>query len=178
VSEPYIGEIRMFGGNFAPLGWAFCDGQLMAIAENDALYALIGTTYGGDGQSTFGLPDLRGRAPMHVGQGLGLTNRILGEKAGVETVTLLTTQLPTHTHPLVGSTDLADLAGPQTVNPANNAMLAQTSTFDHYVDSSATTQLNAQSITSQGGSQPHENMQPFLCVNFILSLSGLFPPQN
>ncbi|HZQ27506.1 MAG TPA: tail fiber protein [Acidimicrobiales bacterium] len=178
MSDPYIGEIRMFGGNFAPAGWAFCDGQIMPISENDALFNLIGTTYGGDGQSTFGLPDLRGRVPIHMGQGSGLTNRSLAESGGVETVTLTTSQIAAHTHPLLGSTDIANLPGPATSNPANNAVLATTSTFDHYVDSAANVQLAGQSILGQGGSQPHENMQPYLCVNFILSLFGVFPQQN
>lgn len=173
MSTPFIGEIRMFGGNFAPQGWAFCNGQLLPIAQYDALFALIGTTYGGDGQTTFALPDLRGRIPIHAGQGAGLSNRTLGEISGVESVTLTVNQLPAHAHALLGSTDVSGQS-----SPAGN-VLAQPSTIDLYrpatVPSAA---LSPNAITSAGGSQPHDNMGPFLCVTFIIALEGIFPSQN
>ena len=173
MSQPYYGEIRMFGGNFAPLGWAMCNGQLMSIVENDALFTLIGTTYGGDGQTTFGLPDLRGRIPIHAGQGPGLSNRVRGESSGVETVTLTVNQLSAHGHALASSTDTATQA-----SPAGN-LLAQPSTIDLYrpatVPSAA---LSPNAITSAGGSQPHDTMGPFLSITFIIALEGLFPTQG
>jgi microcystin-dependent protein len=173
MSNPYIGEIRMFAGNFAPQGWAECAGQLLPIAENDALFTLIGTTYGGDGQETFALPDLRGRIPIHAGQGAGLSTRTLGEVGGVETVTLTTNQLPVHTHPLMGSVDNATQA-----SPANN-ILAQPSTIDLYRPATVpSVALSPNAITAVGGSQPHENQQPFLCITFIISLFGVFPTQS
>ena len=163
----------MFGGNFAPQGWAMCDGQLLSIAENDALFALIGTTYGGDGQTTFALPDLRGRIPTHAGQGPGLSARVLGESSGAENVTLTINQLPAHTHALQGSTDIA------AQSPPTGNVLAQPSTIDLYrpatVPSAA---LSPNAIAPAGGSQPHDNMEPFLCITFIISLFGIFPSQN
>ena len=167
MSEPYIGEIRMFAGNFAPAGWAFCDGSLQAISENEALFALIGTTYGGDGQTTFALPDLRGRLPVH--QGGGFT---LAQAGGVETVTLTSAQVPAHSHPFLASTD----PGAQR-DPTGN-VLATIVGGSAYVQMAPTTPLAPQSISSTGGSQPHENMQPYLCVSFIISLFGVFPSQT
>jgi microcystin-dependent protein len=171
MPEPFVGEIRMFGGSFAPVGWMFCQGQTLAISENDMLFTLIGTTYGGDGQETFNLPDLQGRAPLHQGTGKDGITYTLGEKAGVESVTLTGQQTPTHTHPLTASTNFGNTAQPA------NLILGASSTFDLYVDSAATSAMNAQAITPAGGSQPHENMQPYLCISFIISLFGVFPHQ-
>jgi microcystin-dependent protein len=172
MSQPYVGEIRMFGGNFAPSGWAFCDGQLMQISENDTLFNLIGTTYGGDGQETFALPDLQGRLPMHAGQGPGLSNYQIGEKAGVETVTLTTQQNPTHTHAVVVSGDLANSNSP------NNSMLAQSTQILLYTQDTASKFMAPSALSPVGGSQPHENMQPFLVISFIISLFGVYPSQS
>jgi microcystin-dependent protein len=164
MSSPFIGEIRMFAGNFAPAGWAFCDGQLMPISENDALFNLIGTTYGGDGQETFALPDLRGRIPIHAGNGYNQ-----GETGGVETVTLALTQIPAHTHPLLAAAALAADANPAGKVPA------QTRITDLYVADVPSAVMSANAITAVGGSQPHENMMPFECISFIISLFGIFP---
>jgi microcystin-dependent protein len=172
MSTPYIGEIRMFGGNFPPLGWAFCDGQLLPIAANDALYNLIGTTYGGDGITTFALPDLRGRLPLHKGTGPGLSGRVLGEVGGTETETLNTNQLPAHTHPFIGTSSSASVTSP------SNAVIAAPSTMDLYRPSAVPNQPMApNAISSVGGSQPHDNIQPFLCISFIIALEGIFPTQ-
>jgi microcystin-dependent protein len=172
MSQPFIGEIRMFGGTFAPAGWAFCNGALMPISENDALFTLIGTTYGGDGQETFGLPDLQSRMPIHAGTGSSGTTYQLGEKAGIESVTLTTQQIPIHTHPLVGS---SATAASQT--PAGGVLAtAQSQVYYNFPDAPAT--MAATSIGIAGGSQPHENMQPFLVITFIISLFGIFPSQN
>lgn len=173
MGEPFVGEIRMFGGNFAPAGWAFCQGQLMAIAENDTLFTLIGTTYGGDGQSTFGIPDLQGRAPMHAGQGPGISQTYqLGEKAGVETVTLTTNQLPIHNHSF-----LASISAPSSTDPTNQ-VIAQSSQIHMFTEDVTNKQMNPNALTQVGGSQPHENIQPYLCISFIISLFGVFPTQN
>jgi microcystin-dependent protein len=173
MSNPFIGEIRMFGGSFAPAGWAFCAGQLMPISENDALFTLIGTTYGGDGQETFALPDLQGRLPLHQGQApKGSQNYQLGEKAGVESVTLTVQQIPTHTHAFMASTALA-----LSPDPTGN-IVAQPPTINLFFGDVAAAGLNQQSIQPTGGSQPHENCQPFLCISFIISLFGVFPPQS
>jgi microcystin-dependent protein len=169
--DAYIGEIRMFGGNFAPAGWEFCQGQLLSIAENDALFALIGTTYGGDGQTTFALPDLRGRIPIHAGQGPGLTNRVIGQVLGVESVTLTASQIA-HTHLLRVSN-----ASGTTTDPTNAFLAKQAASLNVYGDAPAVA-LNSQTIGTAGGSQPHENRQPFLAINFIISLYGVFPSQN
>jgi microcystin-dependent protein len=169
MSNPYVGEIRMFGGSFAPAGWAFCDGQTMAISENDTLFNLIGTTYGGDGQSTFNLPDLRGRVPIHMGTGKNGTTYQLAEKAGEESVTVTVNQMPAHTHGLLASTNLANDA-----NPLNN-ILSEATAADPYATFPATVAMAPQSITSAGGSQPHENLQPYACINFIISLFGTYP---
>ena len=181
MADPFIGEIRMFGGNFAPMGWAFCDGSLMAIAQNDALFALLGTTYGGDGQTTFGLPDLRGRAPVHQGTVQG-TQFTIGQVAGVESVTLSTNQMPTHNHIVLstssptgavavpaGNTILSD----EILNPAPNPV-----PFAYLSGGGAATSLAPNSVQPAGGSQPHDNMQPFLAISFIIALFGIFPSQN
>jgi microcystin-dependent protein len=172
MASPYIGEIRMFGGNFAPNGWAFCDGQLIPIAENDALFTLIGTTYGGDGEETFALPDLRGRFPIHQGQGPGLSNNyILGENGGVEQVTLTLNQIPVHTHtPLASSSGGSD-------NP-ENSFWAHSILGKPYAASPSVVQMNPGTINLSGGSQPHENMIPFCCISYIISLFGVFPTQS
>jgi microcystin-dependent protein len=168
VAQPYVGEIRMFAGNFAPNGWAFCTGELLPIAENETLFALIGTTYGGDGETTFALPDLRGRIPIHQGSGF-----ILGETGGAERITLTVSQIPAHSHGLLASTSPAEpTAGP------NGSLLADTGGTALYTTSSPTVDLAPAAIGPQGGSQPHDNMAPYLCVNFIISLFGIFPSQS
>ena len=169
MAQPYVGEIRMFGGNFAPAGWMFCEGQLLPISENEVLFQLIGTTYGGDGESTFALPDLRGRLPVHQGSGMSV-----GEMGGVEEVTLTLQQIPAHTHPLLGS------GGTATTNdPGNNVFATSTgSTIFPYGTDQPPTTLNPSTIGPVGGSQPHTNFQPYLCVDFIISLFGIFPSQN
>lgn len=172
MPEPYVGEIRMFAGNFAPNGWMFCEGQTLAIAENEVLFQLIGTTYGGDGQETFNLPNLASRVPIHMGTGPDGTTYQLGEMAGTEQETLTTQQIPIHTHSLLGTTSIANDA-----SPANN-LLSQANTFDPYQSADATTAMAPQSVSPIGGSQPHENTQPFLCINFIISLFGVFPSQT
>jgi microcystin-dependent protein len=167
MSNPFIGEIRIFAGNFAPAGWAFCDGTPMAISENDALFNLIGTTYGGDGQSTFNLPDLRGRLPMHQGNGY-----ILGEAAGTESVTLTVQQIPAHSHPLLASGDLGSSPDPL----GNVTAQSRTAGVDLYLEDVPNTNMAANAIAPVGGSQPHENMQPYLGLNVIISLYGVYPP--
>ena len=173
MGEPFVGEIRMFGGTFAPAGWAMCQGQTMAISENDTLFTLIGTTYGGDGQETFNLPDLQGRAPMHMGQGPGLSqNYVEGEAAGVESVTLTTNQIPIHNHSFLASIDAAGSTDP------TNQTIAQTSQIHMFTQDVTNRQMNASALTPAGGSQPHDNMQPYLCITFIISLFGVFPSQS
>lgn len=167
MAQPYVGEIRMFGGNFAPAGWMFCEGQLLPISENETLFNLIGTTYGGDGQSTFALPDLRGRLPIHQGNGF-----TLAETGGAEEVTLTIQQIPVHSHPLLGSADPANVPNPQ------NNVPAATATATPYFNIQPASPLSPQSISPVGGSQPHTNFQPYLCVDFIISLFGIFPPPS
>ncbi len=171
MSSPFIGEIRMFGGNFAPQGWAFCDGATMAISENDALFALIGTTYGGDGQSTFNLPDLRGRVPVHQGtlNGGGSTYT-MGEMGGVESVTLTLNQIPAHRHGAV-----ANSAGASSPSPAGGVWAAG-NVVAAVPGASANATMNPNAVAGAGGSQPHDNMVPFLTINFIISLFGVYPP--
>jgi microcystin-dependent protein len=164
MAQPYVGEIRMFAGNFAPAGWMFCEGQLLPISENETLFQLIGTTYGGDGQSTFALPDLRGRLPLHQGNSF-----ILAETGGAEEITLTVSQIPAHSHPMLATTTVAT-----DINPGNRVP-AQTGTFDFYQSSPGASPMAAQSISPVGGSQPHTNFQPYLCVDFIISLFGIFP---
>ncbi len=172
MSEPFVGEIRMFAGNFAPVGWAYCDGQLLAISQNDALFSLLGTLYGGDGRTTFGLPDMRGRIPVHAGQGPGLSNRRLGAKGGAEQVTLAASQLASHNHgPFNASKDAPDDTNPQ------NKTLA-TSTYDIYIDGAADVAMSSSAVTSVGGSSSHTNLQPFVCVHFIIALYGIYPSRH
>lgn len=174
--DPLLGEIRMFGGNFAPRGWQLCNGQLLSIAQNTALFSILGTTFGGNGQTTFGLPDYRGRVPMHWGQGTGLTARTLGEVDGVEAVTLLSTQMPMHTHSLTGST------GSGTTDDPTGGVLGKPADSDGNAVTLYNTTPNAPmlpgAIGVAGGSQPHPNMQPYLCVSFIIAVEGVFPSRN
>jgi microcystin-dependent protein len=165
VAQPYVGEIRMFGGNFAPAGWMFCEGQLLPISENETLFQLIGTTYGGDGESTFALPDLRGRIPIHQGNGL-----TLAETGGAEEITLTVDRIAAHAHPFV---TVGSAPGNQ-ISPAGN-LPAQSFNVVPYINDSPIGNFNAASIASVGGSQPHTNFQPYLCVDFIISLFGIFP---
>ena len=173
MATPFVGQIMMVGFNFAPRGWAFCNGSLQSIAQNNALFALIGTTYGGDGLQTFGLPDFRGRIPIHQGQGAGLSNYVIGQLSGVENVTLATSQTPLHTHTLNATAAAATATNP------SNLLLANTSGPNLYLEDTPTAPLNAASIgSSGGGSQPHENMQPYICVNFCIAVEGIFPSRN
>ena len=173
MSSPYVGEIRMFGGNFAPVGWNMCDGSLLPISENEVLFQLLGTTYGGDGQDTFGVPDFRGRIALHQGQGPVITQPyLIGEMAGVESVTLTLNQIPIHNHAVLAST--ATATNP---NPDGN-ILATSPTIEAYVVDVASTSLAPNTVSFVGGNQPHENMMPFLCINFIISLFGIFPTQS
>ena len=165
MAQPYVGEIRMFAGNFAPAGWMFCEGQLLPISENETLFNLIGTTYGGDGQSTFALPDLRGRIPIHQGNGF-----ILAETGGAEEITLTVNQVPAHSHPL-----LAAAAAGGSSNPGNNVVAQTDGTIFLYIADPPSVNMNPQTVSATGGSQPHTNFQPYLCVDFIISLFGLYP---
>lgn len=173
MSEPFVGEIRMFAGNFAPRGWAFCDGQLLAVSQNDALFSLLGTIYGGDGRTTFGLPDLRGRIPIHAGQGPGLSSRRLGAKGGAEKVTLTANQLPSHTHTF----NAVRTPGTETAPPASGT-LAQSVGYDLYVPFGAPTNMASSTVSSIGGSSSHINEMPFLCINFIIALVGIYPSRH
>ena len=176
MSEPFIAEIRIFAGNFAPRSWAFCNGQLLPISQNTALFSLIGTTYGGDGRTTTALPNMQGRAPMHPGNGPGLSSRRLGQSGGTETVTLGETQMPSHTHALSMSSDATDEEG--TSNPAN-ALTGETDASDRiYGPPSSLSPMDAQALASVGGSQAHNNMQPFLTLNYIIALQGLYPSRS
>jgi microcystin-dependent protein len=172
MSQPYIGEIRMVGFNFAPNGWAFCNGALMSIAENAVLFDLIGTTYGGDGVQTYALPDLQGRVPVHQGQGAGLPVAIIGQKAGTETVTLASNQIPIHSH--------AALANDGTTGAASNSPGGNY--WNKWSGSGFgdphTSTMSPAAVSTVGGNQPHENMPPFLAINFVISLFGIFPSQN
>lgn len=173
---PILGEIRIFAGNFAPQGWFLCQGQLLPISQYEALYNLIGTTYGGDGQTTFGLPNLQGRGPVHIGQGLGLSNYVLGQASGSETVTLTSNQMPAHTHLFQAGVNTDGTK--TTLFDGTNAYPGVTSgaTYASTTDSTMGTMTGPGGIT--GGNQPHENMQPFLAVNFIIAYEGIYPSQN
>lgn len=176
MGQPYVGEIRMFAGNFAPNGWMFCEGQTLPISENEVLFQLIGTTYGGDGEETFNLPNLASRIPIHMGTGPDGTTYQIGEMAGTEQETLTTQQIPAHSHPLTASTAAS------TLSPANALLTIPTSTqqgilpYNNAV--APATALHSSTVQPAGGSQPHENTQPFLCINFIISLFGVFPSQT
>ena len=175
MSEPFVAEIRIFAGNFAPRGWAFCNGQLLPVSQNTALFSLIGTTYGGDGRSTTALPNLQGRMPMHPGRGPGLTARRLGQRGGTETVTLSEAQMPNHTHTLRA----ANVPFGTVQAPTANRTLARSSANAYQTDTaSSLTALNDQALPNAGGSQAHNNLQPFLVLNFIIALQGVFPPRS
>jgi microcystin-dependent protein len=165
MADPYVGEIKMFGGNFAPVGWALCDGSALSIAQYPILYSLIGTTYGGDGQTNFNLPNLKGRAPIHRGQGAGLSNHSIGQSGGTETVTLTASQLPVHTH-----TALCNTSPGTTTNPAGNYWAASSDLRPY-----STQAPNASMLAVVGGGQSHDNMPPFLVINFIIALDGIYP---
>lgn len=167
MSQPFLGEIILFAGNFAPRGWAFCNGQILAIAQNQALFSLLGTTYGGNGQTTFALPDLRSRVPVHAGQGPGLSDYALGQNGGTETVTLLVSELPQHTHRQPATN------GEQTTNRPDGALPAAGGVYGEVSDGSLLTQTSP-----AGGSQPHNNVQPYLTLNYIIALEGIFPSRN
>jgi microcystin-dependent protein len=172
MPEPYVGEIRMFAGNFAPNGWMLCEGQTLPISENEVLFQLIGTTYGGDGEETFNLPNLASRVPIHMGTGPNGTTYQLGEMAGTEQETLTVQQIPSHNHPATVS------SGPGTGNAPAGNLTSQSASVKMYITDPPGGAMNAQAITPVGGSQPHENTQPFLCINFIISLFGVFPSQT
>ena len=174
MSDPFLGEITMVGFNFAPRGWALCDGQLLPISQNTALFALLGTTYGGDGRTSFGLPDLRGRVPVHSGYGPGLSDRRLGEKSGAETVGLSQNQLPAHSHSLV----CKNVQGNQPIPGGHSIAGDGTGMTADYHDQPPDTAMHASSIGNTGGNQAHANMQPYLCLNFCIALMGLFPSRN
>lgn len=171
MSEPFVGEVRMFAGNFAPRGWAFCDGQLLAVSQNDALFSLLGTIYGGDGRTTFGLPDLRGRVPIHPGSGPGLSPRRLGAKAGSENETLTVNQLPSHSSGMQASTNAAS-----TPNAPNNVFAR--SVGDAYASDFSPANMSTATISNVGGSRSHSNLMPFLCINFIIALFGIYPSRQ
>jgi microcystin-dependent protein len=168
MSTPYLGEIKIFAGNFAPTGWALCEGQLMPIAQNTALFSIIGTFYGGDGVTTFGLPDLQSRVPVGMGQGAGLSPYALGERAGSETITLTTQQMPGHGHALAASDQ------PRTSSSPVNGFLAG----GGYYGSTSDTQLSPTAVEATGGGQPHSNLQPYLALTFIIALQGIFPSRS
>jgi microcystin-dependent protein len=171
MADPFVAEIRIFGFNFAPKGWAFCNGQLLPISQNTALFSLLGTTYGGDGKSTFALPNLQGNAPMHPGQGPGLSQHDLGEMGGSNSVTLLDSEMPSHTHTMRGSLDDADVAIPQPTRSLAKA------SANLYSPNGGTSPLAGQALAFAGGSLPHNNMQPYLTLNFCIALQGVFPPR-
>lgn len=177
MSEPFIAEIRIFAGNFAPRGWAFCDGQLLPISNNTALFSLIGTTYGGDGRTTTALPDLQGRAPMAPGRGPGLAPRRLGERSGVPTVTLSESQMPSHTHLVRANQSSGDVA-----TPSDTASISAAGGRGDNIYSTVTTsdlvELAGETVGSTGGNQAHDNMQPHLALNFIIALQGIYPSHS
>jgi microcystin-dependent protein len=172
MSDPFLGEIRMFGGNFAPQGWAFCNGAVLNISQNDALFTLFGSTYGGDGINTFGLPDLQGRAPLHVGQRPGGQPYALGQKGGSEAVAPTLAQLAIHTHPVGAISAVATKTDP------TGGHYAQSTQVKLYTKALAVQYFNPATVDTAGGGAPHENMQPFQVVNFIVALAGIFPPQS
>ncbi len=173
MSEPFIAEIRIFAGNFAPRGWAFCNGQLLPIAQNTSLFSLIGTTYGGDGRTTTALPDLQGRAPMHPGRGPGLSSRRLGERTGSETVALTVSTIPSHTHQMKGASTPSNSNAPSAA-----ATLGRSTGGNAYGPATSTADMSAGTLANAGGGQPHNNMQPYLAINFIIALVGLYPSRS
>jgi microcystin-dependent protein len=174
MSNPFVGEIRIFAGTFAPLGWAFCDGQLLAVSQNDALFALLGTVYGGDGRTTFGLPDLRGRIPIHYGQGPGLSSYAIGQGDGVENVILTTAELPAHEHSLVANSAAANVDIPNGAVPADSTQPTDPLANHSYKDNAFTDEVMSHTNLT-GGSQAHNNMMPYLCASYIIALFGIFP---
>ncbi len=172
MSEPFVGEIRMFAGNFAPRGWAFCDGQLLAVSQNDALFSLLGTIYGGDGRTTFGLPDMRGRIPLHGGEGPGLSSRRLGSKGGSEKVNLTTNELASHTHDWHANKEAATGDAPQ------GKVLAKAVNLRFWEPAAANANLASATVAATGGSRSHTNLMPTLCVHFIIALFGIYPSRN
>ena len=175
MADPFVAEIRIFPFNFAPRGWAWCNGQLLPISQNTALFSLLGTTYGGDGKSTFALPDLQGSAPMHPGQGPGLSLHDLGEIGGSETVTLLESEIPSHSHTLRANADFADVQ-----TPSNARSIARSQNANAYKDPSGQPQvvMSPSALAPAGGDQPHNNMQPYLTLYFNIALQGVFPPRS
>jgi microcystin-dependent protein len=176
MTDPFLAEIRMFSGNFAPIGWALCNGQLMPISQNTALFSLLGTTYGGDGRTTFGLPNLMGTAPMQQGQGAGLSTRSLGETGGEANVTLLTSEMPAHTHQVNAVDASGDVTTPNNALWAS-AMLGRIGT-NMYSNTAPNQMMNAATIGITGSGQPHNNLPPYLCVSFIIALQGVFPQRQ
>jgi microcystin-dependent protein len=177
MSDPFIGEIRMVGFDYAPSGWALCNGQLLTIAQNSALFSLLGTRFGGDGRNTFGLPDLRARVPLHQGQGVGTGTYTIGQRGGAESVTLGTAQLPPHTHALAahgGAGSSPSASGTFIATPSDPATGAALNAFSPTSDAA----MNAQAIAASGGGQAHENMQPYLCVNFVIATTGIYPTRD
>jgi microcystin-dependent protein len=175
MADPFVAEIRIFPFNFAPKGWAWCNGQLLPISQNTALFSLLGTTYGGDGKSNFALPDLEGRAPMHPGQGPGLSLHDLGETGGSETVTLLQSEIPNHPHTMRANTDFADV---QTPSPARSIARSQNANAYKAPAGQPVVQLNPGALAPAGGDQPHNNLQPYLTLYFNIALQGVFPPRT
>lgn len=173
MQTPFIGNVILFGGTFAPVGWQTCDGSLLPISQYDALFALIGTTYGGDGQTNFAVPDLRGRIPVSQGQGNGLSNYMIGQTSGFESVTLLPAYLPQHTHAITCNTGTADQS-----NPANNFLAAQPSLLEYSLGNTANSVMKSNAITSSPGGQPHANIMPSLTLNYIIATEGIFPSQG
>jgi microcystin-dependent protein len=173
--DPFVAEVRIFPFNFAPKGWAFCDGQLLPLSQNTALFSLLGTTYGGDGKSNFALPNMQGNAPMHPGQGPGLSLHDLGEMGGSETVTLLESEIPSHTHALKASTTNSSKP-----SPANNSLAKVQSGGTPYVAAAGAPPVSfaANALAPAGGDQPHNNMQPYLTLNFCIAMQGVFPPRT
>jgi microcystin-dependent protein len=172
MAQPYIGEIRIFASGFAPVGWHFCDGSLLSISANPVLFQLIGTTYGGDGQSTFGVPSLGGRVPIHQGTGSDGINYQIGQMMGVENVTVTTQQTPIHSHTLFGSSSPATGTNPKDLILGTGAVTA------YAIEADVEVNLNTSTVTAAGGSQPHSNQQPFVAINYIISLTGIFPSQT
>jgi|SRR5262245_2685717 len=181
MAEPFLGQIATFGFNFAPRGWATCDGQILAISTNTALFSLLGTTYGGNGQTTFGLPDLRGRVPVHQGNGPGLSPYTIGEVTGTENVTLIQTQIPAHNHLAVSAVSAAASSLAPTDSTDGTVLVGGTQT-NIFTATPDATKMNAGMVTTtvqpSGGSQPHANLQPLLCINFCIALEGIFPSRN
>ena len=177
MSEPYIGEIRMFAGDYAPKNWSLCDGQLLAISQNNSLFSLLGTAYGGDGRTTFALPDMRGRLPVHQGTGPGLTTKNMGKKYGKENVTIKSAQMPAHNHSLNVTTDIANSS-----DPTNNVLAAQSDEdlpyYESDIPSTNTQDLNSNTLSTMGKGQSHNNMMPSLCVNFIIAVFGVYPSRT